>query len=52
MKISLSLSDVFCVERHREDFLNLIENYVDILFANENELETLFAAELKKAYLI
>lgn len=48
MKISLSLSDVFCVERHKEDFLNLIENYVDILFANENELETLFSEDLKK----
>lgn len=51
MKISLSLSDVFCVERHREDFLNLIENYVDLLFANENELETLFSLELNKSLL-
>jgi len=37
-KVALSLSDAFCVERHRDDFLVLIENSVDILFANESEL--------------
>ncbi len=43
--ISLSLSDSFCVNRHREDFISLIENYIDILFANESELNALCACE-------
>ena len=37
VKIAFSLSDSFCVERHHEDFLNLIKNDVDILFSNEAE---------------
>ena len=41
-KIILSLSDSFCVDRHRESFLNLINDYVDILFCNEEELKSLF----------
>ncbi len=41
-KIILSLSDSFCVERHRESFLELIDNYVDILFCNESEVLSLF----------
>ena len=41
-KIILSLSDSFCVDRHRESFLNLINNFVDILFCNEEELKSLF----------
>jgi len=41
-KIILSLSDSFCVERHRQSFLELIENYVDIVFCNESELLSLF----------
>ena len=36
-KISLTLSDRFCVDRHRESFSELIENSINILFANENE---------------
>lgn len=36
-KIAFTLSDSFCVERHKLDFINLIENDLDILFANENE---------------
>ena len=40
--IALSLSDSFCVLRHRESFLDLIENYVDILFANESEIKALY----------
>ena len=40
-KIILSLSDSFCVERHRESFLELIDNYVDILFCNESEIFSL-----------
>ena len=45
-KIALSLSDSFCVERHRIDFLNLIENYVDIIFANEHEIKSLYKSDL------
>ena len=41
-KIILSLSDSFCVDRHRISFLELIENYVDILFCNESEVLSLF----------
>ncbi len=41
-KIILSLSDSFCVDRHRESFLDLIKNYVDIVFCNEAELFSLF----------
>ena len=40
-KIILSLSDSFCVDRHRESFLELIENYVDVLFCNESEILSL-----------
>ena len=39
---AFSLSDKSCVERHREEFLDLIKNHVDILFGNENELNALF----------
>lgn len=41
-RIALSLSDPFCVDRHRSDFLKLVENHVDILFANEEEIKSLF----------
>jgi sugar/nucleoside kinase (ribokinase family) len=41
-KLSLTLSDVFCVNRHRAEFLDLVKNDVDILFANENELMALY----------
>ena len=41
-KIILSLSDSFCVERHRDSFLKLIDNYVDIVFSNESEILSLF----------
>jgi len=41
-KIILSLSDSFCVDRHRDSFLQLIENYVDIVFCNESEVLSLF----------
>ena len=40
-KIMLSLSDSFCVDRHRESFLELIDNYVDIVFCNESEVLSL-----------
>ncbi|CAA7622010.1 adenosine kinase [Magnetospirillum sp. UT-4] len=42
--VSLSLSDPFCVDRHRDAFLDLVANHVDILFANEAELTALFRA--------
>ena len=41
-KVSLSLSDPFCVKRHREDFVDLVENHIDILFANESEILSLY----------
>jgi len=41
-KIILSLSDSFCVDRHRESFLELIDEYVDIVFCNESEALSLF----------
>jgi sugar/nucleoside kinase (ribokinase family) len=41
-KMALTLSDTFCVMRHREAFLDLVRNQVDILFANENEIQTLY----------
>lgn len=44
-QVSLSLSDSFCVHRHRADFLDLIANRVDILFANDSELLALFETE-------
>jgi sugar/nucleoside kinase (ribokinase family) len=43
-KVSLTLSDPFCVDRHRADFLRLVENDVDILFANEDEIVSLYQA--------
>jgi sugar/nucleoside kinase (ribokinase family) len=49
-QLSLNLSDVFCVERHRAEFLELVKNEVDILFANQNELLALYETkDLKKA---
>jgi len=44
-KISLSLSDSFCVDRFREEFLDLVENQVDILFANEAEIKALYQVD-------
>ncbi len=41
-KIILSLSDSFCVDRHRKSFLELIDEYVDIVFCNESEAFSLF----------
>ncbi|HEY1978088.1 MAG TPA: adenosine kinase [Candidatus Baltobacteraceae bacterium] len=40
--VALSLSDAFCVERHRSDFLALVEHHVDVLFGNRGEIEALF----------
>jgi len=41
VKIAMSLSDIFCVTRHREDFNNLLKNDLDILIGNENEINEL-----------
>jgi sugar/nucleoside kinase (ribokinase family) len=41
-KVALTLSDPFCVERHRAAFLDLVEHHVDILFANELEVCALY----------
>ena len=40
-KVAMSLSDLFCVERHKKHFLELVENKLDILFANEQEISSL-----------
>ncbi len=44
-KVALSLSDAFCVDRHREEFLELTEGLVDILFANEAEIMSLYQTD-------
>ena len=41
-KVALTLSDSFCVARHHESFLDLVNNHVDILFANEAEIVALY----------
>lgn len=55
-RVSLTLSDSFCVDRHRDSFRHLIKGHVDLLFANESELLSLYqttdfdaaVAELRK----
>src|SRR5688572_13574336 len=44
-RVALTLSDSFCVARHRESFLDLVARHVDILFANEAEIKALYATE-------
>lgn len=44
-KVALTLSDTFCVERHHAEFLQLVRGEVDILFANEAELKTLYQTQ-------
>ena len=62
-KVAMSLSDKFCVERHKTHFLNLVKNELDITFANEEEIMSLidaknfddvinFAREIKKHLII
>ena len=41
VKIAMSLSDIFCVTRHKEDFYNLLKNDLDILIGNEKEINEL-----------
>ncbi len=62
-KVAMSLSDLFCVERHKPHFLELVKNKLDITFANEQEIMSLinvkkfddvidFAKEIKKLIVI
>ena len=62
-KTVMSLSDQFCVERHKKDFLNLVKEKLDLTFANEGEIMSLinaknfnevvsFAKEIKKHLII
>ena len=61
--VAMSLSDLFCVERHKKNFLNLVKNNLDIIFANEQEIMSLinkssfenaisFSKEIKKNVII
>jgi len=45
IKVAMSLSDIFCVSRHREDFFYLLKNDLDILIGNENEINKLIQKE-------
>jgi fructokinase len=62
-KVAMSLSDLFCVERHKQHFLDLVKNKLDITFANEQEIMSLintkdfnnvieFSKQLKKLLVI
>ena len=62
-KVAMSLSDQFCVDRHKSHFLNLVKNKLDITFANEQEIISLieaknfddvvnFARQLKKLIVV
>ncbi len=44
-KVALSLSDPFCVERHRTEFRDLVDGHIDLLFANESEICSLYEAD-------
>ena len=44
-KVAMSLSDLFCVERHKENFLNLVKEKLDLTFANESEIMALINAK-------
>ncbi len=44
-KVAMSLSDIFCVDRHKPHFLNLVKNKIDITFANEQEITSLIEAK-------
>jgi sugar/nucleoside kinase (ribokinase family) len=44
-RVALTLSDPFCVERHREEFVDLIAGHIDILFANEHEITMLYEVD-------
>ena len=44
-KTAMSLSDKFCVDRHKPNFLNLVKNKLDLVFANEGEITSLIDAK-------
>jgi sugar/nucleoside kinase (ribokinase family) len=44
-KVSLTLSDTFCVDRHRDSFRHLVSGHVDILFCNESEILSLYESK-------
>ncbi len=44
-KTAMSLSDQFCVERHKDNFIDLVKNQLDIIFANEQEIKSLINAK-------
>ena len=44
-KTSITLSDSFCVERHRDSFLDLIRSDIDVVFANETEIKSLYQTQ-------
>ena len=44
-KVAMSLSDQFCVDRHKKHFLDLVKNKLDIIFSNENEISSLIDAK-------
>ncbi|MDB2680757.1 adenosine kinase [Candidatus Pelagibacter bacterium] len=44
-KVAMSLSDLFCVERHKDQFIHLVKNKLDIVFANEQEISTLISSK-------
>jgi len=50
-EFALSLSDPFCVTRHKEDFLKLLDKKVKIVFSNQDEIETLFSCSVEKALI-
>ena len=50
-KVAMSLSDKFCVERHKPHFLDLVKNKIDITFANEDEIKSLIEAKNFKEVL-
>lgn len=44
-KVALSLSDPFCVDRHRAEFRDLVDGHIDVLFANEEEIKSLYETQ-------
>ncbi len=44
-RVSLTLSDPFCVERHRDDFHEMISDHVDLLFCNVHEMQAMYPAD-------
>ena len=44
-RVAFTLSDAFCVDRHRDEFLELVESEVDVLFANEAEITSLYEVD-------